>query len=73
MSASKIIDVLPIEHEHLSAKDFQSLVRDNPGIIKESKFVPAKLGSRSFGSFSVTYTRPIYKTFSNFNNKQKLL
>ncbi|WP_321913539.1 hypothetical protein [Paraburkholderia sp. J11-2] len=59
---SQAIDVLPVESEILTPSEFLKLMTTKPSMIKESKVVPGRLGTKDFGSFRVTYTRPIYKT-----------
>lgn len=66
-----IIDLYPVEQEKLSAAEFAALVQSRPGAIKNSHFVPGILGGKSFGEFSVTYTRPIYKATQGFSAKFK--
>lgn len=61
-----VIDVMPIERESLSAAEFAKLVSQHPASIKSSKFIPGSLGSKSFGSFAVTYSRPMYKKAHGF-------
>lgn len=59
--ALDIVDVLPVESEFLTAREFLDLVKNNPGLIKESKAVSGRFGSGFLGGFKVAYTRPIYK------------
>jgi hypothetical protein len=61
-----VIDVMPIEHERLSASEFSKLVSQSPASIKSSTFIPGALGSKSFGKFEVTYSRPIYRKCHGF-------
>lgn len=61
-----VIDVMPIEHERLSAAEFSKLVAQSPASIKSSTFIPSALGSKSFGKFDVTYSRPMYKKSLGF-------
>jgi hypothetical protein len=70
MKGSEMItDLFPVEQETLSARDFLKLARDNPSVIKQSNIVPGVLGSKSFGAFNVTYTRPIYRTMPKIGGK----
>jgi hypothetical protein len=59
-----VIDLMPVESERLSASKFLKLVRENPGIIKSSRIVTPATGTRDFGSFTVVYTRPVYKSLA---------
>lgn len=56
-----IINTIPVSKEILSAKEFLSLSKTNPEMIKKSYPIPAKLGSSKFGGICVEYIRPIYK------------
>ncbi|MFL9943690.1 hypothetical protein [Paraburkholderia graminis] len=56
-----VIDVLPIETEVLSPAEFIKLTTTKPSLIKTSKIIPGKLGTKNFGSFFVVYSKPIYK------------
>lgn len=56
-----IINAMPVSKETLSAKEFLSLSKKNPEMIKRSYPIPAKLGSSNFGRVCVEYVRPIYK------------
>lgn len=67
--SSMILDLFPVETESVSAHEFARLLRESPSVIKESHFVAPAIGSRSFGSFSVTYSRPIYKTLNSKNSR----
>jgi hypothetical protein len=55
------IDICPVEKEVLSASEFLRLTKENPQTIKQTRVIMNRLGSKNFGSFEVTYTRPIYK------------
>ncbi|KVG05413.1 hypothetical protein WJ24_27695 [Burkholderia vietnamiensis] len=59
--SDNMIDLLPVETEVVTAKEFLRLTKENPTIVKHSRVTMAPLGSKDFGNFEVTYTRPIYK------------
>jgi hypothetical protein len=47
-----------ITEEMLSAEDFLSLAKDNPGIIKSSRAILPPVGAGGFGAFLVRYAYP---------------
>lgn len=62
MESDAVVDLLPVESERLSAQAFLRLMKNNPALIKSASVVAPKPGSRDFGGFFVTYTRPIHKS-----------
>ncbi|AHG64888.1 hypothetical protein [Advenella mimigardefordensis] len=60
------IDLVPVGNENLSATEFIELVKTSKHLIKKSEIVPPVLGKKDFGSFDVSYNRPIYKPFFGF-------
>lgn len=58
----KLMDILPVKKERLSAQDFLKLAQTQPGLIKKSRPVVSPLGRGSGLAFDVHYSRAIYKT-----------
>lgn len=66
MTTINDIDVFPVDRETLSPKEFIELIATNPDLIRSTSIKLPALGSRSFGSISVEYTRPRYKSLPLF-------
>lgn len=56
------LDTVRVTEEILSAEEFLDLAKTNPGIIRSSRIVMPQQGKSSFGSFSVQYMYPRFKT-----------
>lgn len=52
--------VNPLLQEDLTPKEYLQLLQESPGIIKETKIIPPKLGGRDFGRIRVRYRYPYY-------------
>lgn len=66
MNTINDIDVFPVDRETLSPREFIELVATNPDLIRSTSIKLPTLGSRSFGSISVEYTRPRYRALPLF-------
>jgi hypothetical protein len=62
MLLSNIVNypVSPLLQEDLTPKEYLELYKDAPGIIKETRIIPAKLGEAGFGRIRVRYHYPYY-------------
>lgn len=58
---TRIFDARPVEREVLTTKQYLQLKPADRKHIAETKIVPPKLGSKSFGGIAVTYKTPIFK------------
>ncbi len=55
-----VIDMVRIDKELLNAEDYLKLMQDDPGAIKRTRIVPARLGEAGFGKIEVTYKAAKY-------------
>lgn len=55
-----IITLKPIKNKRITPERFMRLTEKEKKNIKEIHFIPPKLGDKNFGSFRLTYKRPIY-------------
>lgn len=56
--ANRFKRLIPVRRETVSPRVFLRLVADEPDAIRESHFLPPKLGDGTFGAVSVTYRKP---------------
>lgn len=50
-----------VRKEVLSADEYLRISRQSPHLIARSKFVPPRIGERSFGQFEVQYSVPMLR------------
>ncbi len=50
--------LVPVRREIVSPQAFLRLATSEPDAIRESRFLPPKLGDGTFGAVSVTYRKP---------------
>lgn len=50
-----------INKRKLSAQDYLQTLEKQPNRVREARFVPPKIGSKSFGHFEVNLNKPLYE------------
>lgn len=54
----QIIDSIVVTKESVTPADFLNIARKNSSAIKNTKFIPPRIGDNSFGHFEVEYRVP---------------
>ena len=58
--AMKTIDLEPIEKEVVSPRRFVDLYKEEADSIESVTIIPARLGSKGFGTLLVKWRKPVY-------------
>ena len=52
---------VPVSDEVVTASEYLEIVSSRPASIKESRFVPPRIGEKGYGTFKITYNSPVLK------------